>query len=98
MYAYVQEKMQDEATLQLSKPSVSRYQRAVQNIGVRIDAPEWKKDSTLVSEFNTLGSGMADFAWGAGKEHCPENRTFRWLEHVICHRPWQNLRRERERA
>ena len=75
MYAYVQEKKQDEATLQLSKPLVSRFQRAVQNIGVRIDAPEWEKDSTLVGEFDTLSSGMAAFDWGPGKEDCSANRS-----------------------
>ena len=73
--------MQGEATSQLSKPSVPRRQRAVQNIGVRVDAPEWKKESTSVSKFNTPGLGMADFAWGTGKEDCPENCSPR-LDHL----------------
>ncbi|CAB9509254.1 hypothetical protein SEMRO_382_G130940.1 [Seminavis robusta] len=74
VYAYLQEKKQEEATIQFTKPKLSRYQRAVQNIGVRIDAPEWENDH-LVGEFNTLGSGMAAFTWGPRKEDCLANRS-----------------------
>lgn len=73
VYAYVMEKKEEEATVQLSKPLVPQYQRAVKNIGVAMDAPIWE-NSTLVGEFNRLGSAMAPFVWGPGKEDCPANR------------------------
>jgi len=73
VYDYVLEKKEEEATVALSKPKVSKYQRAVQNIGVVIDAPIWE-NSTLVDEFKRLGSAMAPFSWGLGKEDCLQNR------------------------
>ena len=73
VYAYVMEKKEEEATVQLSNPLVPQYERAVKNIGVAIDAPIWE-NSTLVGEFNRLGSAMAPFVWDKGKEDCPANR------------------------
>lgn len=75
MYAYVQGKKEEEATLQLSKPLLTRYQTALHNIGVQVDAPEWENRSTLVGEFNTLTRGMAAFNWGPEKEDSPANRS-----------------------
>lgn len=75
IYAQAKKQEEDERTLQLSKPSLAGYTRAVQNIGVRIDAPEWDPDENTKSNSRKLGKLMKDFSWQPGKEESKENRT-----------------------
>ena len=44
--AYIAKKEADEATVQISNPGLTKYNRAVQKIGVRFDAPEWNQKPT----------------------------------------------------
>ena len=74
MFARMKLAEEDEKTLLLSKPSEARYSRAVQDIGLRIDAPKWDQDESTKKKCLELGRRMAPFGWKAGKEDSEENR------------------------
>ena len=50
IYAYITNKEADEATLEISNPGVTKYNRAVQKVGARLDAPDWKQKPTGLEE------------------------------------------------
>jgi len=51
------------------------YSRAVTEIGVILDAPQWVNKQVLEGQFNNLGSRMGPFVWLEGKEDSKPNRT-----------------------
>jgi hypothetical protein len=69
--AYIAKKEADEATVQISNPGLTKYNRAVQKIGVRFDAPEWNQKPTGLED---LASQRLPHTWLPGKEDNPENR------------------------
>ena len=75
IYLRMKKAEDDEKTLLLSKPSVQGYNRAIGNVGVSIDAPEWDRDTKAIGSSFELGNSMADFRWQSGKEDSAENRA-----------------------
>ena len=75
VFARMKKIEEDEQTLQLSKPLVEGYSRAISKIGVRFDAPSWNQDKTTEATCRELGRSMGNFHWLPGKENSPPNRS-----------------------
>lgn len=59
---------EDEKTLVLSKPSLPGYNRAVEQLGLVIDAPDWNQDDNTKQICRRRGREMTNFRWLPGLE------------------------------
>ena len=74
MHARMMRQEEERKTLSLSRPSADGYARAIAKVGVKIDAPEWRKDTNTKNSCSQLESGMGNFRWNKGTEDSQDNR------------------------
>ena len=71
IYDFVARQELEEATVQISNPGVTKYNRTVKKVGVRLDAAVWDEKPTGLED---LASRMVSHTWLPGKEDSPDNR------------------------
>jgi len=63
----------EESTLQLSKPSVEKFDNAMKKIGCKRDTPNWDQDEDTRRTIASLNESMVDFEWESLKEDSKAN-------------------------